>query len=337
MDFTFGVCTYNSESYVINTLESIKFQIVNFSKNINCFLVISDDSSSDHTVCYIQNWLNLNSKLFAGVKLLTHKNNKGIANSYADLIQNIHTELFIKIDGDDLLCSENIFEKCLDLKKDECRIYVPFIFKSDAKVSVRDPDAMNSFYYSTKQFYNKDSLRLIETYKPFMTPQVIMTRSNFSDECLEFLRNFTQFEDDTTIWFIFKNNPNIKLKYFLTPLVLYRIQDKSLSNGLESIHQIQFLDDLHNLKKIMFKSSCSFCSKFFLMSAVWETFLMKHRFAADNCLHRKIFTHHRNRIRRRLENDEKFSIFLNQLDLLCKRETLYLKKIIESSKEFFEE
>jgi len=249
MDFTFGVCTYNSESYVINTLESIKFQIVNFSKNINCFLVISDDSSSDHTVCYIQNWLNLNSKLFAGVKLLTHKNNKGIANSYADLIQNIHTELFIKIDGDDLLCSENIFEKCLDLKKDECRIYVPFIFKSDAKVSVRDPDAMNSFYYSTKQFYNKDSLRLIETYKPFMTPQVIMTRSNFSDECLEFLRNFTQFEDDTTIWFIFKNNPNIKLKYFLTPLVLYRIQDKSLSNGLESIHQIQFLDDLHNLKK----------------------------------------------------------------------------------------
>ena len=33
MDFSFGVMTYNSSDYVLETLESIKYQVLNYGKN----------------------------------------------------------------------------------------------------------------------------------------------------------------------------------------------------------------------------------------------------------------------------------------------------------------
>lgn len=39
-NFIFGVFCYNQENYIIENLESIKYQIVNHGKDINCSIVI---------------------------------------------------------------------------------------------------------------------------------------------------------------------------------------------------------------------------------------------------------------------------------------------------------
>ncbi|WP_288927434.1 glycosyltransferase, partial [uncultured Trichococcus sp.] len=61
--FTFVAITYNHEKYIIEHLESIKYQIENFSKGKQVNLVISDDGSMDNTMLYAQQWIERNKYL----------------------------------------------------------------------------------------------------------------------------------------------------------------------------------------------------------------------------------------------------------------------------------
>ena len=61
-EFTFGVFCYNQEDYIIENLESIKYQITNNGKNTRCSIVIGDDCSKDSTLKYIKIWLEENKK-----------------------------------------------------------------------------------------------------------------------------------------------------------------------------------------------------------------------------------------------------------------------------------
>ncbi len=53
------VITYNSEKYVIETLNSIKNQTYN-----NLELIISDDNSQDNTINLCEHWVNENKSFF---------------------------------------------------------------------------------------------------------------------------------------------------------------------------------------------------------------------------------------------------------------------------------
>ncbi len=272
-EFTFGICTYNSSDFILETLESVKYQVKNYGNNICTNLVLTDDSSSDNTVNIVEEWLNYNGNLFNHVTFLKHEKNKGIAHNYVELLRNIYTEYFIKIDGDDLLASGNIYEKCFDVDKNECKVYFPMRYNEKTGIYYTENDRDNMIYYSNRKHDNMHDLRLIETLKPFITPEIVITRSNFTDECLKFVEKFTQFEDDPSIWFIFRTNRNIKLSFSMEPIVLYRVHNKSLSNGGESIHQIHFLDDLCKFKKIMLKTEKNIGTKFFCLQQLGIHFL----------------------------------------------------------------
>ena len=328
MEFTFGICAYNSEKFIIPTLKSIKYQIENYGENINCNLVLLDDHSNDKTISIVREWVEINKNLFTNTNIITNKTNIGISKSYAKLLENIHTEYFIKIDGDDIFSSDNIFEKCFSVSKDECRVYTPMLFNNEGATYIRDNDCLNIFYYGNINHSHKKDVQLIETYKPFMTPQVVITRSNFTEGCLKFIRDYTQFEDDTSIWYAFKNNPNMTLNYVKEPFVLYRVHNKSLSNGVTSVHQIQFLDDLHKFKKYMLKSEKNMFTKMFLLFAAWDTFLMKHRFATNYSLCRKLVLNRTKKINRKLENNEEYREFCKYLEIKCKSEKQYLENIM---------
>ena len=49
MNFTFGLLLYNQEEFVIEALESIKYQIINYGNDINVSLIVNDDCSLDHS------------------------------------------------------------------------------------------------------------------------------------------------------------------------------------------------------------------------------------------------------------------------------------------------
>lgn len=71
---TIVVITYNSEKFVIETLESIKKQTY---KNIE--LIITDDCSSDSTVKICKEWIEKEKCRFVNTKLITSDINTGIS------------------------------------------------------------------------------------------------------------------------------------------------------------------------------------------------------------------------------------------------------------------
>lgn len=326
MEFTFGICTYNSSDFILETLESIKYQVNTYGKQIDVKLIVCDDCSDDNTVNIIDNWLNYN-KIFIYTKILKNDVNSGIAKSYAKLLLNIDTEFFIKLDGDDVLASVNIFKKCFALDKNECGVFLPLMFNEKKEIYVKNELISSMYYFNCKKHSNKDDIHLIETIKPFITPEVVICRSNFTKDCIDFISKFNQFEDDTSIWYIFKNNKDIKLKFINEPLVLYRVHNKSLSNGITSVNQIHFLDDLHKFKKILFKQEKNLIIKFILFFAVWDTFLMKHRFSADNSIFRKIYLNRLNCIKNKAKKTKNFHDFENKINELCDIERKYLATI----------
>ena len=52
-EFTFAVITYNQEMYVIEQLESIKYQVNMFGKDYITNFLLCDDASTDRTVEFV--------------------------------------------------------------------------------------------------------------------------------------------------------------------------------------------------------------------------------------------------------------------------------------------
>jgi alpha-1,3-rhamnosyltransferase len=68
------VITYNSSSYIISGLESVKEQTYP-----NIELIVSDDCSTDNTVEVVQRWLDENGSRFVRTQLVTTDKNTGVA------------------------------------------------------------------------------------------------------------------------------------------------------------------------------------------------------------------------------------------------------------------
>ena len=68
------VVTYNSSSFILETLESVSDQTWD-----NIELIISDDCSTDDTVKMCYNWLETNKKRFTTVEIITSGENTGVS------------------------------------------------------------------------------------------------------------------------------------------------------------------------------------------------------------------------------------------------------------------
>lgn len=101
------VITYNSENFVLETLESAKAQTY---RNIE--LIISDDCSTDHTVEICRNWVEENKHHFTRTKILTVKKNTGIAPNCNRGLYASKGEWVNFIAGDDMLY-ENRIQECI--------------------------------------------------------------------------------------------------------------------------------------------------------------------------------------------------------------------------------
>ena len=94
IDFTFGVLCYNQEDFIIEHLESIKYQIENYGSKYNTHLIISDDCYTDKTVAYAEVWIKNNYELFTSVRIMVQEHNQGIVKNVTKILRNIDTEKF---------------------------------------------------------------------------------------------------------------------------------------------------------------------------------------------------------------------------------------------------
>lgn len=115
--FSFLSVAYNHEDYIVEHLESIKFLVNAYGSDINCDLIINDDSSSDQTVYLIDKWLEVNQALFRRVIKLYNVKNIGTCASVANMLKSVRTKNIKLTACDDIYSFENIF-KYADLSSD---------------------------------------------------------------------------------------------------------------------------------------------------------------------------------------------------------------------------
>lgn len=87
LSFTFGILAYNQEKEILETLESIRYQIEHYSDNENINLILIDDSSADNTVDVVIQWLNFRKNIFGHIDVLLNKKNMGTVYNYNLLIK----------------------------------------------------------------------------------------------------------------------------------------------------------------------------------------------------------------------------------------------------------
>ncbi|MDE6548819.1 MAG: glycosyltransferase, partial [Muribaculaceae bacterium] len=90
------IITYNSASYILDGLESIKEQTY---KNIE--IIISDDCSTDQTIEICQNWIDVNQHLFERAIIVTSEINTGVAGNLNRAIRECKGEWIRCLSGDD--------------------------------------------------------------------------------------------------------------------------------------------------------------------------------------------------------------------------------------------
>lgn len=336
MDFTFGICTYNSEKFIIQALESVKYQVTMYGQEHNVILIVADDCSTDNTIKMVQHWMETNKQLFMKSVLLRQEENYGIAHNYAKLLDNIYTQYFKTMDGDDILSSVNIFEQIKNVESGELKIFFPIRF-NDKGMYIEEADYISMFYYHKCEHEHKKDLHMLETIKPFITPEVCFLRYEYSNKTGEFVRKFNQFEDDTSLYYMFKNNNDMKMKFVLEPMVLYRVHNKSLSNGVESIANIKFLDDLHKFKKYVLKNESNLGVKIILIFAIIDTFRMKHRFDTKVSFYRNIVNYYAKKRKKDVEKCKEFSEYKIRMQRIMDNEKKHLNVLEQNSQKYFGE
>lgn len=333
-EFSFGICTYNSEAFIIETLESIRFQVENYGKDYDTFLIISDDCSNDKTLKYIRSWIDLYSGIFKDTLIIINNKNEGISKNYVKLIKNIKTKLFKYIDGDDIFSSNNIYKQ-LDTLQNNMNIYLPISFDDEKDPFYKQNFINYAFYYSTNKYSANDFRKEFEVHTPFITPEACLNREYYDEGCLKFISNFSQFEDDPSLYYILRHNI-VNYSYINEAMVLYRVHNKSLSNGEETSSSIKFIDDLHNLKKIMFKEERSLSTRLKLVIAILFTFRLKHRFSTKKSAYIKLINLKNIKITRINKKDNYFTNFIDKINNECANQKKHLVLISKNSKEFIE-
>lgn len=225
MDYSFAVITYNSSRYIIETLESIKYQIQRFGTGKEIELVLGDDASSDGTVALMEAWLKENDRLFTAVRKSYHEHNTGTCKNCADVWRLVTSEKMKELAGDDILPANNIFE-LLDQCADGLVLQGEAILFQEGRIIddfSRYQELLVQSLYSVK-----DIKFLSEVCSP-MANGVFCKRSMFTPEIISYVEKFRLIEDQPLWYRVFHDIPDVQYRFIERPVVLYRSEGQGVS------------------------------------------------------------------------------------------------------------
>lgn len=230
MKFTFAILTYNQERIIVETLESIKYQIEKFGAGYTFRLIIVDDNSKDRTANVIECWINSYRSLFKSINFIRNGKNQGTVANYNTIMDKIGDEKFKLIAGDDLISSVNLLQESLPLKNDTLSTYVKLILENN-RIYIQ-PKSLIRYFYNLKHKQTASfHLRSLRRGGYLHTPSTIYTKELYQKaECAKMNRQFRLFEDDPTWYSMIKNIPGLKIVFHSKGIVLYRIHNHSVSN-----------------------------------------------------------------------------------------------------------
>lgn len=258
-EFTFVAFTYNQEKYIIQHLESIKYQIVNWGDKCKCNFLLSDDASKDNTVVLAEKWISENAGLFKNINFIKHKSNIGIVNNFLSALNNVQTTKFKLLAGDDLYYKNNIFDA---VNQAEFVVTPTIMFDDKCNIKSNDWFYYKMFLYKqkTNQNVRKFIFRYLKYNNVLLAPGIFYNKIDEMDEVKKALSKYTMIED-YPLWNYLLKKENLEVKVLNIPVILYRCDvgismNKNHSKRKEFLEEEKLIEkeiktDLHYLPKLI--------------------------------------------------------------------------------------
>lgn len=262
--FTFAVLVYNQFNIVVETLESIKYQIERYGQDYVFKIIITDDASKDNSLYVINKWIERNKDLFKETKIISNTNNVGTVKNYNKIMENIGNEPFKLIAGDDLIGPNNIFKQ---IGKDEKTLDTfPFYRLENGIVDYRK-DYVYDYFYRYKFYSPSKNVTWMKNGDFIHTPSTFYYKKLYSiSGAGDYNKKFYLFEDDPSFYCFFKNISDSKVNFHCEPLILYRYSVSSTS----TVPNKKFLKDWRKLQ-----------NQYIMDSHGWNKFFYKFRMQSD--------------------------------------------------------
>lgn len=245
IDFTFGVLCYNQEDFIIEHLESIKYQIENYGSKYNTHLIISDDCSTDKTVAYAEVWIKNNYELFTSVRIMVQEHNQGIVKNVTKILRNIDTEKFKILAGDDIYYKNNIFISNAD---NDITISKTIAFRDCAIESTKDD------YNFLQLLLSENPQALVKKYMEYSNcleaPGVFFSNHLLDNGLYRSIEKYTWIED-VPMWKYLFAKKGIDVRVSNRIYVLYR-DSVGISTDINHSKRKGFLEDLDRIKLEIF-------------------------------------------------------------------------------------
>lgn len=320
MIITFLILTYNHEHYILQNLESIKYQIVNFGQAYDFQLIVADDASKDKTVDLVKHWISLNNELFAYTDISANSINQGTCKNLTNGIRLMKGDYIKLIAGDDLFAAENIFSFINLLEEYDLvmGLHLPFTNEEidyNGMTSKMIMYCMAEELYCENESFNKRIRRTAFLHAPsvFFNKWVIL-----NENIMKFINEFRVIEDHSMWLKMAAVNNNIKYKFVTKIAVLYR----RTVGSTYIIKQNDFYNDRIRLFKYAIKEDRNFLTKIIQYNEMFcfksENSIVKRYFNFGNYRAKLAQYLWRKEIRRMLDDLES--------DIELNRE--YLKKIV---------
>lgn len=192
--FTFLVITYNHEKYILEHLESIKYQVENYGENLLVDIIVADDGSRDETVDICKFWFDVNSKLFNKFMILSDGQNRGTCKNLSLALKYLENENCKITAGDDVYSYENLFKEFNKIEKYDILSGLPLNL-IDNKVMNSKFDLFN--FIATNIIYkNTNYLDRLKKINFFNAPSIIYnTKALKNQKIIKFIESFLVTED----------------------------------------------------------------------------------------------------------------------------------------------
>jgi len=263
IDYSFLVLSYNHEDYIIEHLESIKYQIECFGGNKKIKLIINDDASKDKTVLLIEKWLISNKYLFDDVVVLKNKKNIGTCRSITNMMAYVGDSLFKMTAGDDVYSCENIFDLMDQSNYTDIVSGFPIYLCGDdisvKKFVIKNMIASDLIYAGRSLLHRYKSITFDNA------PNACYKKYYFkSNDIIDFVNMFDVTEDWPIQISIARANPSAESKLLDKCFVLYRRTEGSTYLVASS----RFGKDKNNIYNNLINDS-SFFERFLLKNRQW--------------------------------------------------------------------
>jgi GT2 family glycosyltransferase len=246
---TILVVTYNSSRFVLETLESAKYQTYE-----NIELIVTDDNSSDETIDICRKWIEENKLRFVRTKIVTANRNTGIPANFNRGV-NVSNGLWIKcIAGDDLLAEDCIQELIyyIHTQQEDIRILSSDIVKFfENSIKEGRIEKNPNVWFCSRESSAKDQYEMLLRFNRVFASTVIIRRDlllsvHGFDERFKLL-------EDWPLW-IKITSAGYKIYHLEKALIFYRLHENNLSQTTDQsyiYHPVNRIDISFKEKEII--------------------------------------------------------------------------------------